>query len=70
MAKKTGKTKDSEKARSRIGEVRCLNCFERYRVPPKAEKFTCPSCGWEWRVSWVNPKLAKIRGPMWDRIRY
>lgn len=70
MAKKTAKTKGSEKEKSRIGQVRCLNCFERYRVPPKAEKFTCPSCGWEWRVAWVNPKLAKIRGPMWDRIRY
>lgn len=70
MAKKTEKSKEKNQAKSRIGEVRCLNCFERYRVPPRAETFVCPSCGWEWRVSWVNPKLAKIRGPMWDRMRF
>ena len=68
MAKKSGRKE--EKAKSRIGEVRCLNCFDRYRVPPRAESFVCPNCGWEWRVSWVNPELAKIRGPMWDRMRF
>jgi rRNA maturation endonuclease Nob1 len=68
MARKAGKTE--EKARSRIGEVRCLNCFERVRVPPRADRITCPSCGWEWRISWVNPELAKVRGPIWDRLRF
>lgn len=57
-----------EKEKSRIGEVRCLNCFARYRVPPRADRFVCPECGWEWRVSWVNPELAKIRGPMWEKM--
>lgn len=54
------------KGSERIGMVRCLNCFERFRVPPRAERVTCPSCGWEWRISWANPKLAKIRGPVWE----
>lgn len=68
MAKKTEKKKEG-KPSSRWGEVRCLNCFERVRVPPMAEKIICPSCGWEWRISWVNPKLPKVRGPMWDKMR-
>ncbi|TKJ30599.1 MAG: hypothetical protein CEE40_04555 [Chloroflexi bacterium B3_Chlor] len=67
MAKKSGK---KEEEGGRIGQVRCLNCFDRVRVPPRADKITCPSCGWEWRISWVNPNLAKVRGPMWDRMRF
>jgi len=49
----------------RVGEVRCLNCFARFRPPPKAEKASCPSCGWEWYISWAG-KLAKIRKPVWE----
>jgi hypothetical protein len=64
------KDKDKDRDQSRIGEVRCLNCFARYRVPPKADRFVCPECNWEWRVSWVNPELAKIRGPMWDKVQF
>ena len=67
MVKKS--VSDKQKASDRIGEVRCLNCFHRYKVPPKADRFVCPECDWEWRVSWVNPKLAKVRGPMWDRMK-
>jgi hypothetical protein len=66
MAKSAGE--QEQKERDRIGEVRCLNCFHRHRVPPEAEKFVCPECGCEWRVSWVNPQLAKLRGPMWDKM--
>jgi rRNA maturation endonuclease Nob1 len=68
MAKKS--VSKRERAESRRGEVRCLNCFERYRVPPKADRFACPACGWEWRVSWVSPELAKIRGPMWEKLEF
>jgi len=67
MAKK--KVTEREKEKSRIGEVRCLNCFARYHVPKGADKYVCPECGWEWRVSWVNPELAKIRGPFWDKVQ-
>lgn len=58
--KKTIKTK-----RNRIGEVRCHNCFERFRPPLGIEKASCPECGWEWYISWVG-KLAKIRKPVWE----
>lgn len=68
MAKKAA-VKD-EKERSRMGEVRCLNCFERVRVPPRAERITCPACEWEWRIAWVNPDLPKVRGPMWERMKF
>jgi RNase P subunit RPR2 len=68
MAKKPGKQAD--KAGGRAGEVRCLNCFERVRVPHRADRITCPDCGWEWRISWVNPELPKVRGPMWERMRF
>jgi rRNA maturation endonuclease Nob1 len=50
---------------SRIGEVRCHNCFVRFRPPPGAEKATCPACGFEWLISWKG-KLAKIRKPVWE----
>jgi hypothetical protein len=23
----------------------------------------------EWRISWTYPKVAKIRGPVWDKLR-
>jgi hypothetical protein len=52
---------------SRIGQVRCLNCFERFRPAAKAERAACPACKVEWRISWPYPKTAKIRGPVWDK---
>jgi rRNA maturation endonuclease Nob1 len=58
--------KETKKGKEGLGKVRCLNCFERFEVAPRAEIATCPSCGWEWRISWPNPKLAKIRGPVWE----
>ena len=50
---------------NRVGEVRCLNCFVRFRPPPGAEQASCPACGWEWHISWAG-KLAKIRKPVWE----
>ena len=55
------------KNNSRDGEVRCLNCFTRFVPPPRSEKVPCPSCGIEWRISWVSSTFAKIRGPVWDK---
>jgi rRNA maturation endonuclease Nob1 len=62
MAAETRTSKDKSK---RIGEVRCPNCFVRFRPPPGAEKASCPACGWEWYISWSG-KLAKIRKPVWE----
>jgi rRNA maturation endonuclease Nob1 len=49
----------------RTGQVRCLACFERFRVPKGTEKMACPHCGGEWYISWSGP-LAKIRKPVWE----
>ncbi len=57
--------KQEKKARGRIGEVRCQYCFERFWPPEGAERATCPSCSWEWYISWRGT-LAKIRKPVWD----
>lgn len=50
----------------REGEIRCLNCFSKFKPEPKAEKATCPKCGIRWRISWVHEGFAKIRGPVWE----
>jgi rRNA maturation endonuclease Nob1 len=55
----------SQKKGDRVGEVRCNNCFARFRPPPGAEKAACPECGWEWYISWSG-NLAKIRKPVWE----
>jgi hypothetical protein len=49
----------------RVGQVRCQNCFERFRPAPGVDKATCPHCNWEWYISWAG-KLAKIRKPVWE----
>ena len=41
----------------RVGQVRCPNCFERFRPLSGAEKASCPA--------WSG-KLAKIRKPVWE----
>ena len=58
-------TETSREKRSRVGQVRCPNCFERFWPASGAEKATCPSCGLEWLISWKG-KLAKIRKPVWE----
>ncbi len=57
-------TKKSSK-RGRVGQLRCPNCFERFRPAPGAERATCSHCNWEWYISWKG-KLAKIRKPVWE----
>ncbi|MGD1995218.1 MAG: hypothetical protein PVH62_00445 [Anaerolineae bacterium] len=61
----TAKTKAAKNRKKRVGEIRCHYCSVRFRPPPKAERATCPNCGWEWYISWVG-KLAKIRKPVWE----
>lgn len=59
-------TKETRKKKSqRIGEVRCQNCFVRFRPEYGVEKASCPECGWEWYISWSGD-LAKIRKPVWE----
>lgn len=43
--------------------VRCCNCFYRIPVPPRAERASCPKCGIEYRLAWVDPEQPLIRGP-------
>ena len=59
------KEKTSKGKKSRVGQVRCVNCFARFRPPPGVDKAICPNCGWEWYISWSG-KLAKIRKPVWE----
>jgi hypothetical protein len=54
------------KKRSRVGKVRCHYCLTRFRPELGVERASCPECGWEWYISWKD-KLAKIRGPVWEK---
>lgn len=31
-------------------------------VPWAQGEIQCPHCGQEWRITWVTPEVAKIRG--------
>ncbi|MFQ5827477.1 MAG: hypothetical protein ACE5IA_09000 [Dehalococcoidia bacterium] len=43
--------------------LRCMRCLKgRIVVPWAQEEIQCPYCGQEWRITWVTPKVAKIRG--------
>lgn len=56
-----------ERSRGRTtGKFRCLNCFERIAPPPGSKTYTCPHCGYAWRVWWYNPQEPRIRGPVWE----
>jgi len=50
------------------GKFRCHNpsCMARISVAPGATQCECPTCGLQWRVSWVGPNFPRIRGPVWD----
>lgn len=63
-----GKTMSPGKKSIRDGEVRCLKCFKRFRIPRGSEKMSCPNCQMEWRISWPYPQTAKIRGPVWSKM--
>jgi DNA-directed RNA polymerase subunit RPC12/RpoP len=42
---------------------RCMRCLGgRIFVPYHKSKAWCPYCGQGWRVTWVTPEIAKIRG--------
>lgn len=48
------------------GQFRCLYCFERVTPPAEAKQYTCPNCGYAWRIWWFGPQEPRIRGPVWD----
>jgi hypothetical protein len=54
-----------DKKKSRVGEVRCPNCFARFRPSPGVDRASCPECSLEWYISWKG-NLAKIRKPVWE----
>ena len=62
---KSTKTKDRAKHRT-TGVFRCLYCFERVKPPAGAQEYTCPKCGYAWRIYWFNPQEPRIRGPVWE----
>ena len=51
---------------TRMSKLRCLNCFTRFEIPLRATEAECPGCEAKWRISWVEPDMPKIRGPVWD----
>jgi DNA-directed RNA polymerase subunit RPC12/RpoP len=56
---------DRSKGRT-TGKFRCLYCFERLSPPRGATQYTCPSCGYSWRVWWYSPTEPRVRGPVWE----
>ena len=42
---------------------RCMRCLGgRITVPRGVTTTHCPHCGQGWRITWVTPEVAKIRG--------
>ena len=41
--------------------LRCLNCFARMDIPPRATVYTCPKCETEYEMAW-RAGQAKILG--------
>jgi len=38
----------------------------RIEPPFGAKQHKCPNCGFEWRISWLDPEFPRIRGPVWN----
>lgn len=66
MIKSKENTALQKRAKNRTsGAFRCLSCFKRLAPPKGTTEYTCPHCGFEWRVWWYNPNEPRIRGPVW-----
>jgi rRNA maturation endonuclease Nob1 len=59
----------AKKKADRNLQVRCLNCLGRFEVTKGVQKETCPKCGMEWRIAWHDDGMAKIRGPVWSKVK-
>ena len=59
---------EKKKKRNAKGQVRCLNCFERFEPAYAEEKAKCPNCKMEWRLTWSSPTSVKVRGPVWQMV--
>lgn len=47
--------------------LRCLKCLGgRISLPRGRTTAICPHCGQGWRITWVTPDVAKIRGRLID----
>ncbi len=47
---------------------RCMRCLGGRITVPRGETTThCPHCGQGWRITWVTPEVAKIRGRLIER---
>ncbi len=63
-----------ERRRDKFGKeqaelyARCSNCQHSMPIQPKATEETCDMCGMRYRISWVNSKQPRIRGPVWSYI--
>ncbi len=67
MAKPKKSSSIKERAKHRTsGVFRCLFCFERVKPPAKSTQYTCPNCGYAWRIWWFGPNEPRIRGPVWE----
>ena len=43
--------------------LRCMKCLGGRITVSRGESTTwCPHCGQGWRITWVTPEVAKIRG--------
>ncbi len=51
-----------------FGKVRCHNpsCMERIVPEQGAEHAKCATCGMEFRIFWINTKLTRIRGTVFE----
>jgi ribosomal protein S27E len=47
--------------------LRCMRCLGgRITVQPGQTEARCPHCGQGWRITWVTPDVAKIRGRLME----
>ncbi len=57
-------------AKKKEYKLRCLRCLgDRITVTTGEATARCSHCGQNWRISWVTPEVAKIRGRMIEGSR-